>query len=176
LAPESQSFLGNIVAGLRHSRAWKSSLSGAALHVCTHPRKSLRRLLFAQSARNPWAISKDLTNSDLKCGGSNPAAPASQSGLLQRLGFLAYFLLVKIAGSALRSLDHLWVGSTKASWAAQSARDRGNSCIDGELSSDPQQLKWSNRCSSSGGRFANRSSSCIVACWPSSGMMRCAGA
>ena len=25
LAPESQSFLGNIVAGLRHSRAWKSS-------------------------------------------------------------------------------------------------------------------------------------------------------
>ena len=27
-----------------------------------------------------------------------------------------------------------------------------------------------------GGRFANRSSSCIAACWPSSGMMRCAGA
>jgi hypothetical protein len=34
---------------------------------------------FAQSARNLWAISKDLTNSDLKCGGSNPAAPTGQS-------------------------------------------------------------------------------------------------
>ena len=40
LAPESQSFLGNIVAGLRHSRAWKSSLSGAALHVCTQSAKT----------------------------------------------------------------------------------------------------------------------------------------
>jgi hypothetical protein len=26
------------------------------------------------------------------------------------------------------------------------------------------------------GCYANRSSSCIAACWPSSGMMRCAGA
>jgi hypothetical protein len=42
LAPESQSFLGNIVAGLRHSRAWKSSLSGAALHACTQYAKRLR--------------------------------------------------------------------------------------------------------------------------------------
>jgi hypothetical protein len=36
---ESQSFLGNIVAGLRHSRASKSSLSGAALNVCTQSAK-----------------------------------------------------------------------------------------------------------------------------------------
>ena len=35
---------------------------------------------------------------------------------------------------------------------------------------------WSNRCSLSGGCFASRSSSCIAACWPSSGTMRCAGA
>ena len=35
---------------------------------------------------------------------------------------------------------------------------------------------WSNRCSLSGGYFANRSSSCIAACWPSCGTMRCAGA
>ena len=35
---------------------------------------------------------------------------------------------------------------------------------------------WSNRCSSSGGRYANRSSSCTAACWPSCGTMRCAGA
>ena len=35
---------------------------------------------------------------------------------------------------------------------------------------------WSNRCWSSGGCFANRSSSCIAACWPSCGTMRCAGA
>ena len=35
---------------------------------------------------------------------------------------------------------------------------------------------WSSRCSLSGGRFANRSSSCIAVCWPVSGMMRCAGA
>jgi transposase len=34
---------------------------------------------------------------------------------------------------------------------------------------------WSNRCSSSGGRFANRSASCTAACWPSSGTMMCAG-
>ena len=33
---------------------------------------------------------------------------------------------------------------------------------------------WSSRCSLSGGRFANRSSSCNAVCWPSSGMMRCA--
>ena len=32
------------------------------------------------------------------------------------------------------------------------------------------------RCLSSGGYFASSSSSCIVVCWPSSGMMRCAGA
>ena len=35
---------------------------------------------------------------------------------------------------------------------------------------------WSNRCWSSGGYFASSSSSCIVACWPSCGTMRCAGA
>ena len=35
---------------------------------------------------------------------------------------------------------------------------------------------WSNHCSLSGGRYANRSSSCIAVCWPSCGMMRCAGA
>jgi hypothetical protein len=33
-----------------------------------------------------------------------------------------------------------------------------------------------NHCSLSGGRYANRSSFCIAVCWPSSGMMRCAGA
>jgi transposase len=33
----------------------------------------------------------------------------------------------------------------------------------------------SSRCSSSGGRYANRSSSCIAACWPSCETMRCAG-
>jgi transposase len=40
----------------------------------------------------------------------------------------------------------------------------------------PDLAYWSNRCSLSGGCYANRSSSCIAACWPSSGMMRCAGA
>ena len=35
---------------------------------------------------------------------------------------------------------------------------------------------WSNRCSLSGGCCANRSSSCIAACWPSCGTMMCAGA
>jgi hypothetical protein len=35
---------------------------------------------------------------------------------------------------------------------------------------------WSNRCSLSGGCFANRSASCIAACWPSCGTMMCAGA
>ena len=33
---------------------------------------------------------------------------------------------------------------------------------------------WSNRCWSSGGRFASSSSSCIAACWPSFGTMKCA--
>jgi transposase len=33
---------------------------------------------------------------------------------------------------------------------------------------------WSSRCWSSGGYFASSSSSCIVVCWPSCGMMRCA--
>ena len=40
----------------------------------------------------------------------------------------------------------------------------------------PTWRHWSNRCSLSGGCSANRSSSCIAACWPSSGMMRCVGA
>ncbi len=35
---------------------------------------------------------------------------------------------------------------------------------------------WWSRCSSSGGRYANRSSSCTAACWLSSGRMRYAGA
>ena len=34
----------------------------------------------------------------------------------------------------------------------------------------------SNHCSLCGGRYANRSSSCIAACWRSCGTMRCAGA
>jgi len=56
----------------------------------------------------------------------------------------------------------------------------------GQRSSRPASRNWSrtsrtwrcwlNRCSLSGGCCANRSSSCIAACWPSSGMMRCAGA
>ena len=44
------------------------------------------------------------------------------------------------------------------------------------VGTSPTWRRWSSRCSLSGGRFANRSSSCIAACWPSSGMMRCAGA
>ena len=40
----------------------------------------------------------------------------------------------------------------------------------------PTWLCWSNRCSLSDGRFANSSASCIAACWPSSGMTRCASA
>src|SRR6266566_1528999 len=40
----------------------------------------------------------------------------------------------------------------------------------------PSWRSWSNHCSLSGGCSANRSSSCIVACWPSSGTMRCVGA
>ena len=40
----------------------------------------------------------------------------------------------------------------------------------------PTWPSWSNQCSLSGGRCANRSSSCIAVYWPSSGMMRCAGA
>ena len=40
----------------------------------------------------------------------------------------------------------------------------------------PDLAGWSNHCSLSGGRCANRSSSCIAVYWPSSGMMRCAGA
>ena len=35
---------------------------------------------------------------------------------------------------------------------------------------------WLNRCSLSGGRFANSSASCTAACLPSCGTMRCAGA
>ena len=35
---------------------------------------------------------------------------------------------------------------------------------------------WSNRCSLSGGCFANSSAFCTVACWPSFGTMPCAGA
>ena len=35
---------------------------------------------------------------------------------------------------------------------------------------------WSNRYSLSGGSFASRSASCTAACWPSFGMMPCAGA
>ena len=38
----------------------------------------------------------------------------------------------------------------------------------------PTWLFWSNLCSLSGGRSANRSSFCIAVYWPSSGMMRCA--
>ena len=34
---------------------------------------------------------------------------------------------------------------------------------------------WSNRYSLSGGFFASRSASCTAVCWPSSGMMPCAG-
>ena len=40
----------------------------------------------------------------------------------------------------------------------------------------PTWPSWSNQCSLSAGRCANRSSSCIAVYWPSSGMMRCAGA
>jgi len=40
----------------------------------------------------------------------------------------------------------------------------------------PTWRHWSSRCSLSGGCYANRWSSCIAACWPSSGMMRCVGA
>src|SRR3984885_15488379 len=40
----------------------------------------------------------------------------------------------------------------------------------------PTWPSWSNQCSLSGGRCANRSSSCIAVYWPSSGTMRCAGA
>ena len=39
----------------------------------------------------------------------------------------------------------------------------------------PDFPSWSNHCSLSGGRYANRSSSCIAVCWPSSEMMRYAG-
>ena len=46
-----------------------------------------------------------------------------------------------------------------------------------ELSrTSPTWRRWSNHYSLSGGCYANRSSSCIDACWPSFGMMRCAGA
>src|SRR5262249_26828999 len=46
-----------------------------------------------------------------------------------------------------------------------------------ELVETPRSGRYgSSRCSLSGGRFANRSSSCIADCWPLSGMMRCAGA
>ena len=44
------------------------------------------------------------------------------------------------------------------------------------VESHPIWRFWWNRCSLSGGCYANRLSSCIVACWPSSEMMRCAGA
>ena len=40
----------------------------------------------------------------------------------------------------------------------------------------PDLAALSNRCSLFDGRFASSSVSCIAACWPSSGMMRCAGA
>jgi transposase len=35
---------------------------------------------------------------------------------------------------------------------------------------------WSDRCSLSGASFGSRSSSCIAACWPWCGTMRCVGA
>ena len=40
----------------------------------------------------------------------------------------------------------------------------------------PGWRRWSNRCSLFDGRFASSSASCIAACWPSSGMTRCASA
>ena len=40
----------------------------------------------------------------------------------------------------------------------------------------PTWPSWSNPCSLCCGHYANRSSSCIAVCWPSFGMMRCAGA
>ena len=40
----------------------------------------------------------------------------------------------------------------------------------------PTWPRWSNHCSLSGGCFASSSASCTVACWPSSGTMRYAGA
>src|SRR5262245_15995507 len=40
----------------------------------------------------------------------------------------------------------------------------------------PDLAARSNRCSSSDGSFGSRSSSCIAACWPSCGRMRCVGA
>ena len=47
----------------------------------------------------------------------------------------------------------------------------------GSLSRRPPTWRyWWNRCSSSGGRYANRSSSCTVACWPLCETTRCAGA
>jgi hypothetical protein len=39
----------------------------------------------------------------------------------------------------------------------------------------PTWRHWWNRCSSSGGRYANRSSSYTAACWPSCETTRCAG-
>jgi transposase len=40
----------------------------------------------------------------------------------------------------------------------------------------PDWQCWSNRCSLSGERFANRLAFCMAACWPSFGTMTCAGA
>jgi hypothetical protein len=63
------------------------------------------------SSRNAFvalrsAVSKPSVNQQ-KMGASRPRAS------LRR-----HFLRVQIAASALRRLDHLWVGSTKASWTA----------------------------------------------------------
>ena len=89
-------FLGNIVAPLRHSRAWKSSLSGAALHVCTVREKVSGLLLFAQSARNLWAFSKDLTNSnsEMRFESRRPSQPVR----LQRVTYEGRFKK-RLAGS-----------------------------------------------------------------------------
>jgi transposase len=43
-----------------------------------------------------------------------------------------------------------------------------------ELVESLPDLGWWNHCSLSCGHYANRLSSCIAACWPSSGTMRCA--
>ena len=45
-----------------------------------------------------------------------------------------------------------------------------------DLVEDVLDLTVLNRCSLSGGCFASRSASCIAVCWPSCGMMTCAGA
>jgi transposase len=69
-------------------------------------------------------------------------------------------------------LRHVFERVVWAWWGRSSSRRASRSLS----RTVPTWRRSSNRSSLSGGDFASRSPSCTAACWPSSGMMTCAGA